>query len=56
MAKRGRKKIVCALGKKKMCTFCAYPIEIQKLKIEYEKLKRQRPKYYIKEEEDDKTT
>ena len=52
----GRKKIICSLGKKRNYTFCCYPIEYQKLYIEYQKLKKERPKYYIKEDKDDKTT
>ena len=44
----GRKKIVCSLGKKILCSFWAYPIEAQKLRIEYEKLKRERVKYQTK--------
>lgn len=41
----GRKKIICSLGKKQLCSFWAYPIEIEKLRIEYKKLKQQRKKY-----------
>ena len=44
----GRKKIICSLGKKQLCSFWAYPIEVQKLKIEYQKLKQQRKKYQTK--------
>lgn len=56
MAKRGRKKINCLLGEQIIWTCRAYPYEVQQLKIELNKLKKQRPKYYIKENEDDKTT
>lgn len=56
MAKRGRKKINCLLGKQIIWTCRAYPFEVQQLKIEFNKLKQQRKKYYIKEEEHDKTT
>ena len=50
MAKPGRKKITCILGEKKVYSFWCYPNEYQKLKIEFEKLKKQRKKYYLKEE------
>jgi hypothetical protein len=50
MAKPGRKKINCSLGNKRVYSFWLYPIEYEKLRIEFQKLKRQRSKYYIKEE------
>ena len=53
--KRGRKKLLCSLGKRKRYTFFLYPIEFQKMKIEFQKLKRQREKYTKKENEDDQT-
>lgn len=46
MAKRGRKKIECSLGTKKMHSISCYTLEWQQIKIFYEKLKRERPKYY----------
>ena len=56
MAKRGRKKINCLLGKQIIWTCRAYPFEIQQLKIEFNKLKKQRSQYYVKEKDDDTTT
>lgn len=50
--KRGRKKITCILGEKRNYSFNCYPIEYQKLRIEFEKLKRKRYKYYVKEKGD----
>ena len=47
----GRKKIYCALGERKNYSFNCYPLEYQKLKIEHEKLKRERCKYYIRKED-----
>lgn len=44
----GRKKIECSLGKKQLCSFWAYPIEIERLRIEYAKLKKERVKYQKK--------
>ena len=46
MAKRGRKKIECKLGEKEMHSISCYMLEWQQIKIFYEKLKRDRPKYY----------
>lgn len=51
--KRGRKKLICSLGKRKRYTFFLYPIEFQKMKIEFQKLKRERQKYTKKENEND---
>ena len=48
--KRGRKKINCSLGTKKHRCFVCYDFEWQQLKIFFEKLKKERKKYYIKEE------
>lgn len=45
-SKRGRKKIKCSLGSKKRHTINCYDYEWQRLWIEYEKIKRDRPKYY----------
>lgn len=50
----GRKKIKCLLGTKRTYSFICYPSEYQKLKIEFQKLKSQRNKYYIKEDENGK--
>ena len=44
----GRKKIVCSLGKKKVCSFWLYPIEEERMKIEFNKIKRERVKYQTK--------
>lgn len=44
--KKGRKKIDCSLGEKTRHTINCYDYEWQRLKIEYEKIKRERPKYY----------
>lgn len=44
----GRKKIICSLGDKVFWCCWAYPSEVQKLKIEYAKLKRERSKYTTK--------
>lgn len=44
--KKGRKKIICSLGEKTRHTINCYDYEWQQLKIYYEKLKRERPKYY----------
>ena len=44
--KKGRKKIVCSLGEKKRHTINCYDYERQRLKIEFLKLKKERPKYY----------
>ena len=45
-SKRGRKKIKCSLGSKKRHTINCYDYEWQLLWIAYEKIKRDRPKYY----------
>ena len=50
MAKPGRKKITCSLGEKRVYSFWCYPVEYQKLKIEFEKLKSKRKKYVKKED------
>lgn len=47
----GRKKIKCSLGEKKPYSFWLYPVEYERLKIEFQKLKRERYKYYIEGEE-----
>lgn len=47
--KPGRKKIICSLGIKRPYCFWLYPAEFQQLKIEFNKLKKQRSKYYEKE-------
>ena len=47
--KCGRKKIFCTLGEKRSYSFSLYPIEFQRMKIEFEKIKKDRPKYYVKE-------
>lgn len=52
MAKRGRKKIYSKLGTKKLRTISCYDLEWQQIKIFYQKIKTERPKYYIKEGED----
>lgn len=49
--KVGRKKINCNLGEKQRHTINCYDFEWQQIKIFYAKLKRDRYKYYIKEEE-----
>ena len=53
----GRKKLVSSLGIKSVYSFWLYPIEYQKMKIEYEKLKRKRRQYqtYIEEGDTDET-
>lgn len=42
----GRKKINCSLGEKRPHTFWLYPVEFERLRIEFNKLKSQRKKYY----------
>lgn len=51
--KLGRPRINCILGEKRMHSFECYDFEWQQIKIFIEKLKRERPKYYIKEEGED---
>ena len=51
----GRKRIFSSLGEKKNRTFNCYDIEFQKLRIEFEKLKRERPKYYFRKENKNET-
>lgn len=46
MKKKGRKKIQCLLGEKTRHTINCYDFEWQQIKIFYEKLKRDRHKYY----------
>lgn len=53
MNKCGRKKIVCTLGEKKNYTYSLYGIEKQQMDIYFKKLKRERPRYYIYEEQED---
>lgn len=53
MKKRGRKKIISSLGKKKTVSFSAYPLEEQQLKALYLELKQQRHKYCVKCEDED---
>lgn len=50
--KVGRKKINCSLGEKQIYSFKLYPLEFQQMQIFYNKLKKLRPKYYIKNDED----
>ena len=53
--KLGRPRINCLLGEKRMHSFECYDFEWQQIKIFIEKLKRERPKYYIKEGENNET-
>ena len=46
-ANAGRPRIYCSLGQKKMHSLECYDLEWQQIKIFFEKLKRQRPQYYI---------
>jgi len=46
----GRPRIYSVLGDKHKHTIECYDFEWQQLKIYYEKLKRERPKYYITKE------
>lgn len=48
--KRGRKRIKCVLGSKKRHTINCYDLEWQQICIEFQKLKKQRVKYYIQED------
>lgn len=47
MKKRGRKKITCSLGKKRRRCVVCYDYEWQLLQIYFEKLKKDRPKFYL---------
>lgn len=49
--KGGRPRIYSSLGKKKRHSMECYDLEWQQIKIFFEKLKRERPKYYIQEEQ-----
>lgn len=51
MKKVGRPKILSRLGEKHRHSLECYDLEWQQLKIYFEKLKSERPKYYIKEGE-----
>lgn len=51
MKKVGRKKIICSLGDKQRHTINCYDWEWQQIKIYFNKLKKDRPKYYIEEKE-----
>ena len=56
MAKRGRPKLVCSLGRPKVRCFLLYDYEYLQMRTLFEKLKRVRKKYQRKEEEQDETT
>lgn len=45
--KRGRKPLKSLLGEKRKHSIVCFDLEWQQLKIEFEKLKKQRVKYYI---------
>ena len=51
MKKVGRPKIISRLGEKHRHSLECYDLEWQQLKIYFEKLKAQRPQYYIEKEE-----
>lgn len=53
MKKPGRKRIYSTLGDKKRHTFNLYDLEFERLKIEYNKIKKDRPNYYIEGEHND---
>jgi len=52
MKKVGRPKIKSMLGDKHRHSLECYDLEWQQIRIYFEKLKSQRPKYYIEEGED----
>ena len=54
MKKCGRKKIICTLGEKRNFSYSLYPIEKQMMDIYFKKIKRERPRYYIYEEQEEK--
>lgn len=55
MNKQGRPRIYSLLGQKRRHSVQCYDLEWQQIKILMEKLKRERPKYYLKEGENDET-
>ena len=50
--RRGRPPITCVLGTKKIRSIECYDLEWQKIKIYFAKLKKERPKYYIENDEE----